>query len=146
MKINHKKVVYEGIEFDSKTERDYYIHLKKQPDIIDIELQPEYELLASFAVECSKCRGVGKIPSPKTGRLIQCRTCEGDGWKNRQGWKYTADFLVTYNDGYQEVIDVKPSSKMFLDKSFPNKKKMWEKKFGKELIIVKFIKGGWVRR
>ena len=146
MRINHKKVVYEGIEFDSLTERDYYIFLKQQPDIIDIELQPVYELIKPFTVECSKCRGVGKLPSPKTGRPIKCRTCEGDGWKNRQAWTYTADFLVTYNDGYQEVIDVKPSSKMFLDKAFPNKKKMWEKKYGKELIVVKYIEGRWVRR
>ena len=142
MKIRHKKVVYEGIEFDSLTERDYYIHLKQQSNIVDIELQPKYELVKAFTVECNKCRGVGKIPSPKTDRMIKCRTCEGDGWKKRQAWTYKADFLVTYNDGYQEVIDVKGHA----NERFPLVKKMWEKKFGKELIVVKKIKGRWIRK
>lgn len=146
MKIAHKKVSYQGIEFHSQSECDYYKYLQQQPNIIDIELQPTYTLIKPFQVECTICRGVGKVPSPKTDRLIQCKKCDGDGWKNRQPWTYTADFLVTYSDGYQEVIDVKPGTKFHLDKTFPNKKKMWEKIHGKELIVVKKIKGQWVRK
>ena len=146
-KIRATKTVIDNIEFDSQTEAEYYQYLKQQPNIIDIELQPEYELLKPFTVECTKCRGEGRLPSPKRpGKTIQCSKCEGDGWKQRQGWTYTADFKVTYDDGYTEVIDVKPASKMFLDKAFPNKKKMWEKKIGKELIIIKKIKGKFIRK
>ena len=57
---------------------------------------------------------------------------------------YTADFKVIYKDGYEEVIDVK--GKYGLDKQFVIRKKLWEEKFGTELIVVTKNKTGWVRK
>lgn len=47
-KYHNKKVVYNGIKFDSKKERDRYIALKlceKSGDIKNLELQPKFLLL-----------------------------------------------------------------------------------------------------
>ncbi|MGE7880360.1 DUF1064 domain-containing protein [Peribacillus muralis] len=140
-KINSKKTIVCGIVFDSQTEGQYYQHLTNDPNVKHIELQPKYTLLEAFKISCSKCIGEGKTPSSKTNRMIKCRTCEGTGKKSRQPWTYKADFKVTYMDGYQEVIDVKG----FADAKFPYVKKMWERKYGQELIVVKKVKGGWKR-
>lgn len=32
---------------------------------------------------CMFCIGSGKMPSPKTGNLIQCKACKGDGFKGK---------------------------------------------------------------
>ena len=47
-KYHNKKVIYDGIKFDSKKERDRYITLKlceKSGDIKELELQPKFLLL-----------------------------------------------------------------------------------------------------
>lgn len=144
-KINSVKTVYDGITFHSQTEAEYYQHLKnntKKLNIREIILQPHFELIESFTVPCSRCRGNGKKPSPKTGNLIKCTRCKGSGEAHRQDWSYTADFQIIYNDGYSEVIDVKgyPSEK------FPLYKKMFEFKYITELVVVKKTKKGWVRK
>lgn len=44
-KYNNKKVVYAGITFDSKAERDYYLYLldlKQRGIVTDIQLQPSF--------------------------------------------------------------------------------------------------------
>ena len=88
MKYYNKKVIYGGIKFDSKKERDYCIYLKDQKNkgkIVDFKLQPEFVL----------------IPSQKdklTGRVIE------------RPLKYRADFIVYYTDSRVdnlEIIDVK---------------------------------------
>jgi DnaJ-class molecular chaperone len=93
-------------------------------------------------VDCKKCIGEGKKPSPKTGKLIKCVRCEGTGKISKQSWSYTADFLIEYNDGYSEVIDVKGHA----NERFPLVKKMFEYKNGHELIVVEKSKKGWVRK
>lgn len=129
--------------FDSKTEAEFYLLLKADKSIKRIERQPQYILLESFAVPCKKCRGIGKVKSPRTSRDIQCRTCKGLGTNSRQPWTYTADFLVTYLDDHQEVIDVKGGYK---DVRFPHVKKMFEYTTGRELVVwSKDDKKGWVR-
>lgn len=48
LKYHNTKVVYNGIKFDSKKERDRYITLKlceKSGDIKELELQPKFLLL-----------------------------------------------------------------------------------------------------
>ena len=135
-------MAFGGMTFDSETECLYYQYLLKQPNVTGVVRQPQYTLLNSFQVICSKCKGEGKVPSPKTGRLIKCRTCDGTGKKNRQPWTYTADFLVTYQDGHEEVIDVKG----FANERFPLVKKMFEWVHGIELIVVKKKGKGWVRK
>ena len=50
-KYHNKKVVIDGIEFDSKKEGNYYIKLKAmtKAGLIDaVELQPEFILIPSF--------------------------------------------------------------------------------------------------
>lgn len=142
-KINSKQTVVNGIIFDSKTEAEYYQHLLTNKDIEHIVLQPKYTLLKEFEVECSKCEGKGKTPSSKTHRLVNCKTCKGSGKRSRQAWTYTADFRVKYRDGREEVIDVKG----WTNERFPLVKKVWERKHGKELIVVKWDKKKkeWVR-
>lgn len=135
-KIASKKTDVNGILFDSETEASYYLYLLKQPNVKNIVLQPQYTLLEAFKVRCNKCKGEGQTPSPKTGRAIKCRTCEGTGKRKRQAWTYKADFRVVYKDGYEEVIDVKG----WANERFPLVKKMWERKFGQELIVVKWDK------
>lgn len=86
MKGQHKygarKTVIDGYTFDSKAEANYYRQLKllqKAGEVKQIELQPTYELQPKF-----KRHG-----------------------KSVQSINYKADFLVTYADGRQEIIDVK---------------------------------------
>lgn len=81
-RIKAIKKEVDGIMFDSTMEANYYIYLKeekKKGHVLDFELQPEYPLLDSYK---------------KYGRTIR-------------GMKYISDFLVTYADGSQIVIDVK---------------------------------------
>jgi DnaJ-class molecular chaperone len=140
-KIKSRQTIVNGITFHSKTEAEYYEHLLKDKDISHITLQPKYTLLKAFEVECSKCLGEGKSPSPKTDRLINCKYCSGTGKKGRQAWTYKADFKVTFHDGREEVIDVKGHA----NERFPLVKKVWERKHGKELIVVKKKGKEWVR-
>lgn len=140
-KIASKKTEVDGHLFDSETESEYYVHLKNDPSVINIIIQPQYTLLEAFKIQCGKCLGRGNTPSPKTGKPIKCKTCEGTGKRSRQAWTYKADFRVTYQDGYEEVIDVKG----WANDRFPLVKKMWERQNGQELVVVKKTKNGWKR-
>lgn len=141
-RINYKKTAYMGIEFDSQLECEYYIHLLSQPNISGVVRQPQYQLLAPFHIECNKCKGEGKNPSSRTGNLIKCRTCNGTGKRTRRGINYTADFLVIYEDGQEEVIDVKG----FPNERFPVIKKLFEWVHQKELVVVTKKGKEWVRK
>ena len=82
-KFHAKKVTIDGIEFDSKRESQYYLLYKdmlERGEIKDLQLQPRFELIPSFT------NWQGK----------KCRPCH-----------YTADFLLTYPDGRQKVVEVK---------------------------------------
>lgn len=119
-RINSRKTVALGIEFDSKTEAEYYLFLKSDPEVVGIELQPQYMLLEGFYIT----------------------TREGKR-KKRRDWKFTADFLVTYKDGTQEVIDVKG----YANDRFPYMKKMFEYRYKQELVVVmKDKQKGWIRK
>ncbi|MES9730279.1 DUF1064 domain-containing protein [Bacillus sp. AP50] len=119
-RINSRKTVVQGIEFDSKTEAEYYLVLKSNPEVVEIELQPQYMLLEGFYIT----------------------TREGKR-KKRRDWKFTADFLVTYKDGTQEVIDVKG----YANDRFPYMKKMFEYRYKQELVVVmKDKQKGWIRK
>ena len=81
-KYNNQKTMVDGIEFDSKKEADYYIHLKllkKAGEIKDIGLQQRFVLQPGFK---------------KNGVKYQPIT-------------YIADFVITNNDGTTEVVDIK---------------------------------------
>lgn len=116
-KYKNKKVVVEGINFDSKMESDYYLYLKqleKQGIVSEFLMQKSYTLLEGYDKEGKKIRPI----------------------------IYKADFEVHYADGHIEVVDVKG----FLTADFKLKKKLFEYRFPFVLKLVKFSKidGGWI--
>ncbi|TWT04973.1 DUF1064 domain-containing protein [Planomicrobium sp. CPCC 101079] len=138
-----KQAEFEGHQFDSLTELAYYKQLKKDPAVLNIELQPFYQLVDRYQVECKRCSGTGKLPSPRTGNPINCTLCKGYGKREKPGIGYTADFRVTYIDGFEEVIDVKGGP---VGRDFPLRQKLFEKRYGKELVVVERKGKGWGRR
>ena len=81
-KYNAVKTQIDGIIFDSKKETEYYknlLLLKQAGEVIDIKLQPEFELQEGYVKDGAKIRPI----------------------------KYIADFLVVYKDRHIEIIDTK---------------------------------------
>lgn len=138
-----KKAEYQGIEFHSLTELAYYKHLQKDPAVKDIELQPAFQLIERYQVECKRCVGTGKLPSHRTGNPVNCSLCKGMGQREKPGVGYTADFRVTYIDGFEEVIDVKGFE---ASRDFPLRRKLFEIQYGKELVVVERKGKEWVRK
>lgn len=107
-KFFSKKVVIDGITFDSKKEGEYYLKLKddeKNGIIRDLELQKEYILQDKFKL------------NNKTRRQIT----------------YKADFTyISTKDDKLHVVDIK-SPYTAKDKVYRLKKKMFEYKYGMEL-------------
>ncbi|SDG73740.1 Protein of unknown function [Aneurinibacillus thermoaerophilus] len=117
-KYNARKVVVDGITFDSKIEAQYYLYLKElkeKGEVLEFQLQPQY--------------------------LLQGEYINSEGKKIRPIY-YIADFLVTYKDGTQEVIDIKgkptPEAKL--------KKKLFEYKYKIPLLWIVYVakRGGWL--
>ena len=81
-KYNAVKTQIDGIKFASKKEAEYYeklLILKQAGEVVDIKLQPEFELQEGYIKDGAKIRPI----------------------------KYIADFLVVYKDGHIEIIDTK---------------------------------------
>ncbi|ACQ53698.1 DUF1064 domain-containing protein [Clostridium botulinum] len=119
-KYGAKKIVIDGITFDSKDEGRYYLYLKElkaKEKILNFERQPKYELQPSF-----KKYG-------KTHRAIT----------------YAPDFLIYHLDGSEELIDVKGTEtqqgnmrrKMF-DYKYPELKLTWVAR------SLKYSSTGWI--
>jgi hypothetical protein len=138
-KINSKKTTIDGYEFDSLTEGEFYKYLKSRDDVLEIVVHPTYTLLHPFKILCGRCKD-GKVESPKTGKMINCSRCGGEGMINRQPWTYTPDFKVKWKDGCTSYYDVKGG---FKDAKFNYVKKMFENTFYQELLVVKQVKGEW---
>ena len=99
-KYKARKTLVDGIYFDSRAEAQYYLHLKSESakgNVVEYTLQPVYELQEGYR------RGKRKV----------------------QPITYKADFLVTYKDGRQEVIDVKGMK----TEVYRIKKKMFEYRY-----------------
>jgi hypothetical protein len=116
-KYGAKKTVIDGITFDSKTEGQYYLHLKERQsrgEILTFHLQPIFTLQEGFRKE-------GKLYKPIL---------------------YVADFEVIHLDESTEIIDVKG----FETPDFKIKRKLFEKRFSHSLTLVKYVKkfGGWI--
>ena len=98
-KYGNKKVVYNGIEFDSKKEALRYSELKlleKAGKIKNLELQKVYELIPAQYEETDEVYTKGKnAEQPKRGKCIE------------QSVTYKADFAYTDENGKQVVEDVK---------------------------------------
>lgn len=119
-KYGAKKIVIDGITFDSKDEGKYYEYLKKlkaQGKILNFELQPKYELQPSF-----KKYG-------KTHRAIT----------------YAPDFLIYHLDDSEELIDVKGTEtqqgnmrKKMFDYKYPDLKLTWVAR------SLKYSPTGWI--
>lgn len=110
-KYNAKKVVVDGITFDSKAESQYYLilkQLKKEGKIKDFKCQVAYELIPGYR--------------DNTGKKI----------RNTQ---YVADFVVMYPDGTEEIIDVKGAKGIQTD-VFKIKKKLFEWLYKTPIKIV----------
>lgn len=138
-----KQAEYEGHQFDSLTELAYYKHLQKDSAVRDIELQPFFQLVERYEVECKRCAGSGKLPNKRTGNPVNCSLCKGMGQREKPGIGYTADFKVTYIDGFEEVIDVKGYE---ASRDFPLRRKLFEIQYGKELVVVERKGKEWVRK
>lgn len=116
-KYNSKKIVIDGITFDSQLESKYYLHLKElkeQGRIEDFELQPTFELLPGFKYNGKSYRAI----------------------------KYKADFKVTYKDRV-EIVDTKG----VITKYFAIKKKLFLYNYPDcNLKLLTFVKkfGGWI--
>lgn len=117
-KYKNKKIEIDGLVFDSQAEARYYTYLSdlmQKGVVTAIIPQPRYLLQESFR---------------KNGILF--RKIE-----------YVADFAVQYEDGRNEVVDVKGMETT----DFKIKRKLFEKKYPElSLKVVKHVKkfGGWV--
>lgn len=120
LKYNSKKVIYNGLKFDSETECKYYKHLLQLQSVgkvISIELQPVMSLISTFMYQ-----GVRK-----------------------QGITYTPDFFVKYSNGTSEYIDVKGMStqqgdlrRKLFQYFYPDKTLTWVAQ------SFKYSKTGWI--
>ncbi|APF27059.1 hypothetical protein NPD5_252 [Clostridium sporogenes] len=119
-KYGAKKIVIDGITFDSKDEGRYYLYLKElkaKDKILNFERQPKYELQPSFK---------------KYGKAHRAIT-------------YAPDFLIYHLDGSEELIDVKGTEtqqgnmrrKMF-DYKYPDLKLTWISR------SLKYSSTGWI--
>lgn len=124
-RIKQKKVTYDGINFDSQSEMNYYKYLKSRGDVTHIECHPSYTLIPSFEIKSSITKS---------------------GKSKKSAMRFTPDFKVTYSDGRVEVCDVK-GSKRAINEGFPLRKKLWEYLNKQELIVVIWDKklGEWTR-
>lgn len=116
-KYGNKKVIRDGITFDSAMEAKYYEHLKKlqaQGIVTSFELQPRFVLLPKFEKKGKKYREIG----------------------------YNADFTVHYADGHTEVVDIKG----MVTQQFELRKKLFEYRYPHELKLLTYSKidGGWI--
>ncbi len=114
-KYNNKKIIIDGIKFDSKDESEYYLYLKEKKEngeIKDFGLQQKFELQPKFK---------------KDGKSYRAIT-------------YTVDFAIYKWNGEVVYIDVKGYStqqgelrKKLFDYKYQDKKLIWiakSKKYG----------------
>jgi len=106
-KFKAKKVIIDGITFDSIKEGNYYTQLKIQKNatkpqkkVIEINLHPRFDIIIN---------------------------------KKKIGF-YKADFEVLFEDGHKEVIDVKGCRKGCAYQLFALKKKLVEALYNIEII------------
>jgi len=96
-RVNSKKVIIDGIEFDSTTEGNIYWEFKHDPEIEILELQPHFELLPEIR---------------RTGKIYRAIG-------------FTLDYRIL-NKGVEEVVDVKSIGTLKANsKSYPMRRKLF---------------------
>lgn len=126
-KYNAKKVVYDGIEFDSRKECKRYIELKKLQDdgvITDLELQRKFVLIPLQREECNEIITKGKNKNCfKKGKVLE-RECA-----------YFADFYYI-KDGKIVVEDTKGYRRGGAYTVFTIKRKLMLYNYGIKVVEV----------
>ena len=110
-KYRNKKVMFDGLQFDSKKEAAVYLDLKRMKqcgEISDFKVQVTFELIPTQYEQTFALNKKGE--SVKKQKVIE------------RPVTYTADFVVTYPDGEVVVIDAKGNKS--LDAKYPIKRKM----------------------
>ena len=131
-KYNNKKVVIDGIKFDSGKEGEYYLLLKDRlanGEISNLQRQVKYELVP--AIKATK----EVIKHLKCGdKIVEVE------YVKQRAVNYVADFVYTDNaTGEQKVVDVK-SAITAKNKEYILKKKMMLAFRGIELTEIIY---GW---
>ncbi|MDU3410115.1 DUF1064 domain-containing protein [Clostridium sp.] len=120
-KYRNIKVEEDGFKFDSKVERDYYLHIKdlKSKGIVeDFKMQEKYLLQEKFKYKNESIREIN----------------------------YMADFVVLYSDGHEEVVDIK-GSLFSVDSVFKVKRKLLIHRYPEinfKVVVRKGKKGSYV--
>ena len=116
-KIKHIKTTIDNITFDSKTEANYYQYIKDNKEALNIkkfELQPEFILQEKHMIINNQ------IVVPKDDKELRKLQKQHPGC-TVQPIKYIADFLITYNDGTDNILpvtNIQPSDKILVNKTF----------------------------
>lgn len=136
-KIKHINAVVDNIKFDSITESLYYKYIRDNKDKLSIK---EYELQPEFILQEKHMLIDNKVIIPKDDKELKKLQRKYPGC-TVQPIKYIADFLITYNDGKQEVIDVKGIKTA----DFKIKEKMFNFKYPQygKLKCVSLYKDNW---
>lgn len=117
-KVNAVKVEYDGHEFDSMTERDFYIYMSNNKLVSDIKLHETYHLLNGYEIHSVVNKKGTKKVRPK---------------------QYTPD-LTCHIEGVGYVaFDVK-GSKLSIPRDFSLRRHMFEQQYGMELVVAIYNK------
>ncbi|HDR7566339.1 TPA: DUF1064 domain-containing protein [Bacillus mycoides] len=112
-KVNAVKVEYDGKEFDSMTERDFYIYLQNNKLVEYIETHNRYHLLDGY-----------EIPS-----IVNKK-----GVRKVRGKRYTPDFVCLIA-GEEIAFEVKGSVKS-IPRDLSLRRHLFESKYGIQLVIA----------
>ena len=129
-KMNNRKVVLNNIQFDSKLESEFYLHLNDLKDkhlIKDFRMKERFLLLDSFS-------------PTQTGEDINFIFSQLDKDRKRTRISYIPDFVIVLNDNSEIVVDTKGHK----TDSFMMKKKLFESKYDKKLFLVKKQNKKWI--
>ncbi|PFK01367.1 hypothetical protein COI97_16000 [Bacillus cereus] len=121
-KVNSVKVKYDGHEFDSMTERDFYIYLQNNKTVTDIELQKTFHLLDGYEIP--------SIVNKKGTRSVSKK-------------QYTPDFICRIVGQGYVAFEVKGSVKS-IPRDLSLRRHLFESQYGIQLVIaVPDKKEGW---
>lgn len=129
-KFHAKKQIYDNIQFDSITEKNYYIYLKdlmKKGQVTEIICHPVYLLQEKYIIHEGKIILSSNDNFEKIRRKYKCKT--------HQEITYAPDFVVTYKDKHIEAVDVKGKE----TDVFRIKEKLFNFRYPElELVVVKY--------